>query len=434
MTICSIRFYLLSVCLTASFAMLSLGGMWARGDSPNATPTGTIAYVRDWEQIRLIKPDGTGDRELWTQPPSESRYGDVHELALRPDGKELAFSSSHEKAFSYYESDLYGIGLDGKGLHRLTNSPSLSELTSYPKCKVAVTVANDSTDPLASVVVVYVVGASKPESVMVAHKGVATVTFNDVAVIPGALQPVMVAFGGRRWPGPPLRLVAGQTNKASMTLTGRGFEMMGAYRPVWSRDGKQIAYRFGQSASVWRVSGQGEPGAGIGTQLGGKPVTQVAAFDWGTPGLPGGNLLYAHGFVIDGEQDNSIYQTDEEGHNPTCVLHYDDSNEHIQQIRWLPDGSGFVFLRMEPMTSGDGANLCRFDLATKRETQLTHFTHEAVRDFAISPDGRWIVYERGQEIYNPWDKTRPALWLIGTDGRGEHLLMESGEMPAWGRP
>ena len=73
------------------------------------------------------------------------------------------------------------------------------------------------------------------------------------------------------------------------------------------------------------------------------------------------------------------------------------------------------------------------DLATKRETQLTHFTHEAVRDFAISPDGRWIVYERGQEIYNPWDKTRPALWLIGTDGRSEHLLVESGEMPAWGR-
>lgn len=434
MTICSNRFCLLRVCLTVSFAMLSLGGTWARGDSPDAPLTGTIAYVRDWEQIRLIQPDGTGDRELWTQPPSQSRYGDVHELAFRPDGKELAFSSSHEQAFSYYESDLYGIGLDGKGLHRLTNSPSLSELTRYPKCKVAVTITSSrSTDRLVSVVVVYVVGASKPESVMVPPNGVATVTLNDVAVIPGALQPVMAAFGGRRWPGPPLRLVAGQTNAASMMLTGRGFEMMGAYRPVWSRDGKQLAYRFGESASVWRVSGQGEPGAGIGTQLGGKPVAQVTAFDWGTPGQPGGNLLYAHGYVIDGEQDNSIYQTDDEGHNPIRVLHYDDSNEHIQQIRWLPDGSGFVFLRMEPMTFGDGANLCRFDLATKRETQLTHFTHEAVRDFAISPDGRWIVYERGQEIYNPWDKTRPALWLIGTDGRGEHLLVESGEMPAWGR-
>jgi len=427
------RLYLLALCLGLCF-VLSVAGIRTRVDASAPVPAGIIAYVHDWSQIRLISPDGTGDRELWTQPPSQSRYGDVHEVAFRPDGRELAFSSSHEKAFSYYESDLYGIGLDGKGLHRLTNAPSLGELPRYPKCKVAVTVTNRSRDPLVGMIVAYVVGASKPESVLVPpFGGIATVTFNDVAVIPGALQPVMAAFGGRRWPGPPLRLVAGQINKASMTLTGRGFEMMGAYRPVWSRDGKQLAYRFGESASVWRVSGQGEPGAGIGAQLGGEQVTQVAAFDWGLPGVAGGSLLYAHGFVIDGEQDNSIYQTDDEGHNAARVLHYDDSNEHIQQIRWLPDGSGFVFLRMEPMTSGEGANLCRFDVATRRETQLTRFTHEAVRDFAISPDGRWIVYERGQEIYNPWDKTRPSLWIIGIDGRGDHLLVESGEMPAWGR-
>ncbi len=434
MAISSIRFCLLSVSMSALCAGLSFGAERARGDTRRAAPTGTIAYVRDWSEIRLIKPDGADDRQLWTQPPSQSRYGDVHELAFRPDGRELAFSSSHEKAFSYYESDLYGIGLDGKGLHRLTNAPSLTRLAGYPKCKVALTVTNRSTDPLASVLVFYVIGASKPESLMVPPRGgVATVTFNDVAVIPGALQPVMAAFGGRRWPGPPLRLVAGQTNEASMVLTGTGFEMMGAYRPVWSRDGKQLAYRFGESAGVWCVSGQGEPGAGIGRQLGGEQVAHVAAFDWGLPGVSGGSLLYAHGFVIDGEQDNSIYQTNDDGRNPSRLLHYEDSNEHIQQIRWLPDGSGFVFLRMEPMTFGEGANLCRFDLPTRRETQLTHFTHEAVRDFALSPDGVWIVYERGQEIYNPWDKTRPALWLIRTDGGDDHLLVKSGEMPAWGR-
>ncbi len=421
--------YLLTACVAVCFA--ALGFEAVRGES--LTPAGTIAYVRDWSQIRVVSPDGTGDRERWTQPPSQSRYGDVHELAFRPDGKELAFSSSHEKAFSYYESDLYGIGLDGKGLHRLTNSPSLGELSRFGKCKVALTVTNRSTDPLVALVVVYVVGASKPESVMVARGGTATVTFNDVAVIPGALQPAMAAFGGRRWPGPPLRLVAGQVNPASMTLTGRGFEMMGAYRPVWSRDGNQIAYRLGESAGVWRVSALGEPGAGIGVQLGGRQVAQVAAFDWGLAGARGGSLLYAHGYVIDGEQDNSIYRADDDGGNTTRVLHYDDPNEHIQQVRWLPDGSGFVFLRMEPLTFGEGANLCRFDLATRRETQLTRFTREAVRDFAISPDGRWIVYERGQEVYNPWDKARPALWIIGIDGRNEHLLVESGEMPAWGR-
>ncbi len=430
----SMRSRVPTLCLVVAFALLALAGTQARGSGPASPPSGTIAYVRDWAQIRLINADGRGDRGLWTQPPSQSRYGDVRELAFRPDGQELAFSSSHEKAFSYYEADLYGIGLDGRGLHRLTNAPSLGELSRYPKCKVSVTITNRSRDALVAEIVVYVVGASKPESVLVPpFGGIGTVTFSDVAVIPGALQPVMAAFGGRRWPGPPLRLVAGQMNKTTMMLSGRGFEMMGAYRPVWSRDGKQIAYRFGESAGVWLVSGQGEPGAGIGVQMGGEQLTQVAAFDWRTPGVRGGSILFAHGFVIDGEQDNSIYLTDEQGRNPLRVVHYDDSNEHIQQIRWLPDGSGFVFLRMEPMTFGEGANLCRFDGTTGREIQLTHFTREAVRDFAISPDGRWIVYERGQEIYNPWDKTRPALWIIGIDGRNEHLLVESGEMPAWGR-
>ena len=100
------------------------------------------------------------------------------------------------------QADLYGIGLDGKGLHRLTNAPSLGELSRYQKCKVAVTITNRSRDALVAEIVVYVVGASKPESVLVPpFGGIATVTFNDVAVIPDALQPVMAAFGGRRWPG-----------------------------------------------------------------------------------------------------------------------------------------------------------------------------------------------------------------------------------------
>jgi TolB protein len=391
-----------------------------------------IAYVRGGTEIRSIRPDGTGDRQLWAQPPTQSRYGDIRELAFRPDGKEIAFSSSHEMACSYYESDLYGIGLDGKGLHRLTNAPSPGELARYPKCKVSVTVVNHSSDPLASVVVAYVAGASKPQSVMARPGTTATVTFSDVAVIDGALQPVMVALGGKRWPGPPLRLLPGQTNTASITLTGRGFEKMGAYRPVWSRDGKQLAYRLAEQSGVWHVPSQGTPGTGIGRPLG-KDVAHVAAFDWGPSTIPGGGLLYAHGWMEVGESDNSIYQTDDAGGETKRLVHYEGSGGNIGQVRWLPDGSGFLYTRGEPMTFGEGANLCRFDLATRRETQLTEFKTEAVRDFAISPDGAWIVFERGQAVYNPWDKTRPALWLMRIDGTGSRLLVENAWSPAWGK-
>jgi hypothetical protein len=51
--------------------------------------------------------------------------------------------------------------------------------------------------------------------------------------------------------------------------------------------------------------------------------------------------------------------------------------------------------------------------------------------FAVSPDGRWIVYERGREFYYETEKDRPDLWLLKTDGTGERLLLHNGATPAW---
>jgi hypothetical protein len=56
-----------------------------------ATPDdpGIIAYVqRSTTNIRLISPDGTGDRLLWTAPTSEYMPPAI-DLAWRPDGREL---------------------------------------------------------------------------------------------------------------------------------------------------------------------------------------------------------------------------------------------------------------------------------------------------------------------------------------------------------
>jgi TolB protein len=46
------------------------------------------------------------------------------ELAWRPDGPELAFSSQHEQDCSWYDSDVYVIGYDGAGYRRITNAPA----------------------------------------------------------------------------------------------------------------------------------------------------------------------------------------------------------------------------------------------------------------------------------------------------------------------
>ena len=84
---------------------------------------GTIAYVKlSTGDIHVISPDGTGDRVLWTY--HQSPTGPAFDLAWRPDGRELAFSSGHELACSWYDSDVYVIGYNGSGYRRVTNSPA----------------------------------------------------------------------------------------------------------------------------------------------------------------------------------------------------------------------------------------------------------------------------------------------------------------------
>src|SRR5215213_7689506 len=80
-------------------------------------PTGMIAYTRNDSEIRLIDSAGGNDRQLWTHPDAKAPFG-IFDLAWRPDGKELAFSSGHQNMASLYHADLYSIRPDGSGLRK----------------------------------------------------------------------------------------------------------------------------------------------------------------------------------------------------------------------------------------------------------------------------------------------------------------------------
>jgi hypothetical protein len=98
---------------------------------------GTIAYVRNSTEIRLINPDGSNDRQLWTHPDLNQQLG-IFDLAWKPDGTELAFSSAHEAASSLYVADIYSIRPDGSGLHRITNPPERAGFAKFPQGSVTV--------------------------------------------------------------------------------------------------------------------------------------------------------------------------------------------------------------------------------------------------------------------------------------------------------
>jgi TolB protein len=99
----------------------------------------------------------------------------------------------------------------------------------------------------------------------------------------------------------------------------------------------------------------------------------------------------------------------------------------ILDLRWLPDGSGFLFAaaRYDDVLD-ESSNLYEYTFATSEVHKITALVKEYVRGFSVSPDGSQVVFERTAELSGPSD-----LWLVQRDGSGLRLLVENGSSPAW---
>jgi len=389
--------------------------------------SGVIAYVRGSTEIRLINPDGTNDRRLWTEPNLNEDLG-INELAWRPDGKELAFSSSHEATASLYHADVYVIAPDGSGLRRLTNPPSHSEFAKFPKGTVTVTVRNDQPGNVTSGnFIVYVAGADQPQQVVLPSGSAKTIVFKSVADFGKHAQPVVAMFGKYRWFIPGVDVQAGRSVTApTFSIGDQGIELLGAFRPVWRSDGSRISYRTGlclvSSVSNNPVAGE----YSYNPLFGGKNPMGTCNWDWGPTAATANQIIYSE----NGSGDSSIYRMTEGGTHPgTKLATYSDiAYQILSDMRWLPDASGFLYSTVNLMR--DSANIYRYDFGTKRVTQVTRLQNEFARSFSISPDSRSVVFERctSYEEENGCD-----LWITGTDGGKARLLVKNGLRPAWSR-
>ena len=152
---------------------------------PITPAAGSIAYVRGGTEIKLISPDGSNDRRLWTHADAHEGLG-INELAWSPDGSELAFSSGHESVASFYHADIFSMKPNATGLRRITNGPDRSDFSKYGKGTVTVTIRNEQPIYRASkastgVFFVYVVGADKPQPLTLPPGSSRTLTFTNVA-------------------------------------------------------------------------------------------------------------------------------------------------------------------------------------------------------------------------------------------------------------
>jgi hypothetical protein len=400
---------------------------------PKYPPPGTIAYIRGSTEIRLIESRGTNDRRLWTHLDAQPSLG-INDLAWRPDGIELAFSSSHAAATSLYDADLYAINPDGSGLRKITNSPDRSEFTRYPKGTVTLTVRNtqfafQQAQASAGVFIVYVAGADEPQQITLPPGSSKTLVFKSVADFGQKAQAVVAMWGKFRWFIPGLDVKAGRTVKSpDLTISGNGIESFGAYRPVWRSDGSELSYRTG-TCTIDRVPVNPPAGEFIYKPMfSGKLPFGACSWDWGpTPELAD-QIIYTDNA---GEQ-SSIFRIKEGGTHPGPKLtdFSDVQYQLLYDLRWLPDGSGLLYSTVSLMR--DAGNIFRYDFKTKQTRQVTHLENEFTHSFNISPDGMWIVYERSKSP--EYDDAATDLWIMKIDGSESRLLVHNGQKPSWGKP
>lgn len=402
--------------------------MSERGGSPGSSSSGTIAYVRGDTEIRLISPDGTNDRRLWTHPDLHEGLG-LYELAWRPDGKELAFSSSHAATVSFYHADIFAIKPDGSGLRKLTNAPDRSEFARYAKGTVTVTVRNDqaaSTTP--GTFIVYVAGADEPQQVTIPAGTAKTLVFKSVADFGNHPQPVVAMFGKRRWFTPGTDVKPGRNvTSPTFSISGEGIDLFGAFRPVWRSDGSRVGYRSGLCV-VSSVSSNPTPGEySFDPLFGGKNPLGTCTWDWGPTPETANQIIYTE----NGSGGSNIYRIAEGGTHPgTKITPYSDLDyQLLSDLHWLPDASGLLYSNREYVL--ESANIFRYDFATKKVTQVTNLKSEFARAFSIAPDGRSVVFERCKTRSD--DEKDCDLWIANTNGGGSRLLVKNGLSPAWGR-
>lgn len=396
-------------------------------------PTGAIAYIRNSIEIRLIDSNGQNDHLLWTDPDIKESLG-LYDLAWRPDGKELAFSSAHEALFSLYHADLYGIRPDGTGFRKITNAPDRKDFNAYKKGSVTVTVRNNQytfqrAQSSSGVFFVTIAGAEDPQMITLPPGSSKTVTFKSVADFGKKAQALVAISGNFRWMMPGTDVQAGATIKApDLIISGDGMELYGAFRPAWKQDGSEISYRDGVCLIKTIPAHPAEGELQYHPMFKGKNPMGTCTWDFGPTEALSDQVIYTEN---SGDEGSGIFIMKEgSAHDPSSRLTQfsDIQYQLLHDLKWLPDGSGFLYSTVNLFR--DAANIFWYDMRTKQTKQITQLQGAFARRFCISPSGKWIVYERAKT--NDEDKD-VDLWIMKTDGTGQKLLVKNGLCPSWSK-
>lgn len=378
---------------------------------------GSIAFIGAHDDgfpktVNRIEPDGSGQQTIWSHPETSTpRY--MFDVAWKPDGSEIAFSSNHEGSYSAFNSDVYGIKPDGSDLRRITNPPSKAEIEAgtYPVGTVTGRISNNYGNVISFLV--YVQGARQPVSLNIGGWQQVT-SFNVPNVAYTGNNPHYIVLmwsgtqcaNGREYAAAAVRVTPGQVTDAGTIIFSGTCGAYNSNHITWKRDGQEIGVDV---IAPRRFAAAGET---IGRDLFSASLTA----DKPAWSPIDDSVLYYDAI----SSARGIYRTTAGGGAGTRIISM--GGAFSVDMSWLPDGSGFVY-------TWDN-ELRQFLFAGNQDRLLVQLFHEYADSPSVSGDGAYVVFERRSlgAHSDLWvvQRARPnQLWALTSNGKSSR--------PDWSR-
>jgi Tol biopolymer transport system component len=188
--------------------------------------------------------------------------------------------------------------------------------------------------------------------------------------------------------------------------------------PAFSSDGSQVLFTRGEGvdAAFWvvRVAG-GQPRPFSSSPM---PVAATRA-NWSTQ-----NNRVAFTGIANGH--GQVWLIDTDGSNARQVTAAGLSDD-VFYPSWYPDGNMVAVMDAQDFV------IKKIDLTRGSAVPLTRHAQVMTGMPSVSPDGEWIAFAGQENLGQPYDQTKNAIWLVGTTGVARPLESPAaqGRAPTW---